>query len=109
MNVIVRLAEIDVEHVRRHTTRNSQKIGLYAGHLDIYFGPAALTGTQNLGGYALGMLDFFDIWILGLTTVGLAATAGISRARAAGLVFPLWFVVCLAKLGIKASPFGAGL
>jgi hypothetical protein len=82
---------------------------LAEGTLDIHFGPAALTGTHTLGGYALGLLDFFDLWIVVLLIVGIATVGPLSRGRAAGLVLPLWILFCLAKIALKASPFGAGL
>ncbi len=80
------------------------------GSLDVYFGPAALVGhTETLGAYALSLIDLFDAWILGLLIVGLADVAQISRSRAAMLVLPLWLVLALLKLGIKATPLGAVL
>lgn len=82
---------------------------LSEGSLDIYFSPAALTGTSTLSGYTLSLIDLFDLWILALLILGLASIGNISRGRAAGLVIPLWIVFCLLKIGIKATPFGAGL
>ncbi|MCK4303641.1 MAG: YIP1 family protein [Candidatus Eisenbacteria sp.] len=83
---------------------------LAEGTLEIQFSPALLAGgSQNLGAYALNLLDFFDIWILALLILGLAAVGPISRGRAAGLVLPLWLIYSLAKIGLKASPFGAAL
>lgn len=79
------------------------------GSLDVYFGPAALSGTHTVGGYALSMLDLFDAWILALLVLGISTVGPISRARAAGLVIPLWLIYSLAKIGLKASPFGAAL
>ena len=79
------------------------------GSLDIFFSPAALTGTASMSGYALNLLDLFDLWIIALLIVGVATIGNGSRARAAGLVIPLWVVFSLLKIGIKASPFGAAL
>jgi hypothetical protein len=82
---------------------------LAEGTLDIHFGPAALTGTHSVSGYALGLLDFFDLWIVVLLIIGIATVGPISRGRAAGLVLPLWILFSAAKIALKASPFGAGL
>ncbi len=82
---------------------------LSKGDLEVFFSPAVLTGTQSVGGYALDLLDLFDLWILALLIVGLATVTGISRGRAAGLVLPLWGILSLLKIGLKASPLGAGL
>ncbi len=81
------------------------------GSLDIYFGPAALPGVDpdTVGGYALTLLDVFDIWILALLITGISSVGGLSRGRAAGLVLPLWLVYSLARIGMKSSPFGAAL
>ncbi len=77
------------------------------GSLDVYFSPAALVGhTRSFGAYALNMLDFFDLWVLWLLTVGLAEVGGVSRGRAAGLVVPLWLALVLLRLGLRATPFG---
>ena len=78
------------------------------GSLDVYFGPAAFVGhTRTTGAQALAMLDLFDIWILVLLVMGLAEVGHVPRARAATLVLPLWFVLVLVHLGLKASPLGA--
>lgn len=78
------------------------------GSLDVYFGPAALVGhTRTIGAQALGLLDVFDLWVLALLVVGLAEVGQVSRPRAAALVLPLWLVLALLRLGLKASPFGA--
>jgi hypothetical protein len=82
---------------------------LARGSLDVYFSPAVLTGTKGLGGFALNTFDLFDLWILALLVVGLAQVTGTTRARSAGLVLPLWAVYSLLKVGLKASPLGAGL
>ncbi|MBD3235172.1 MAG: hypothetical protein GF330_00520 [Candidatus Eisenbacteria bacterium] len=73
---------------------------------EIEFSPAIWTGTDTLGGYALAQLDLFDIWILAVLVGTLAAVGGIGRARAAGLVLPLWAVYTLLKLAYRATPFG---
>ncbi len=78
------------------------------GSLDVTFSPAVLTGTETVGGYALSLLDLFDLWILWLLILGLARVGPISTKRAAALVLPLWLIYSLVKIGIKASPFGAG-
>jgi hypothetical protein len=75
--------------------------------LDVYFSPAVLTGTQGLGGFALNLLDLFDLWILALIILGVSTVTGMSRGRAAGLVLPLWGFYSLAKFGLKASPLGS--
>ena len=80
---------------------------LAKGSLDVYFSPAALTGTQGMGGFALNLLDLFDIWILALVILGVSTVTGMSRGRAAGLVLPLWGFYSLAKIGLKASPLGS--
>lgn len=80
-----------------------------AGTLEIHFGPAALTGTATPGGYALGLLDLFDLWIVGLLVVGVGRVAHLSPARALGLVLPLWILYGLMKLAVKASPLGSAL
>lgn len=77
------------------------------GSLDVTFSPALLTGTDTVGGYALSLLDVFDLWILWLLILGLAQVGPISTKRAAALVLPLWLIFSLVKIGIKASPFGA--
>ncbi len=77
------------------------------GSLEVHFSPAVITGTNNLGGYALGLLDVFSIWILVLLVVGIASVGGISRGRAAGLVIPLWIASVIFRVGIKASPIGS--
>ena len=82
---------------------------LAQGTLDVYFSPAILTGREGLAGYALDFFDLFDIWILSLLVIGLAATTGMSYQRAAALALPLWVVHSLMKLGLRASPLGAGL
>jgi len=80
---------------------------LAKGSLDVYFSPAVLTGTRGLGGFALNLLDFFDLWILGLLIYALATVTGMSRGRAVGLVLPLWGFYSLMKIGLKVSPLGA--
>ena len=80
---------------------------LAKGSLDVYFSPAALTGTEGLGGFALNLLDLFDLWILALVILGVSSVTGMSRGRAAGLVLPLWGFYSLAKFGLKASPLGS--
>lgn len=80
---------------------------LAKGSLDVYFSPAVLTGTQGLGGFALNLLDLFDIWILVLVILGVSTVTGMTRGRAAGLVLPLWGFYSLIKLGLKASPLGS--
>ncbi len=80
---------------------------LSKGDLDVAFGPAMLTGTGSVGGYALGLIDLFDLWILYLLVIGLAEVGPISRGRAATLVIPLWIVFSLFKIGMRASPFGS--
>lgn len=77
------------------------------GDLDVSFGPAMLTGTDTVSGYALGLIDLFDLWILYLLVIGLAEVGPLSRGRAATLVVPLWIVFSLFKLGMRASPFGS--
>ena len=78
------------------------------GSLDVYFGPAALAGhTRTPGAQALGLLDFFDLWVLALLIVGLAEVGQVSRGRAAALVLPLWLALALLRFGLKASPLGA--
>jgi hypothetical protein len=79
------------------------------GSLDVFFSPAALTGRDTVGGFALDLLDLFDVWVLALLIVGLAAISGIPRGRSAALVLPLWAVYSLLKLALRVSPFGAAI
>lgn len=82
---------------------------LSKGDLGVHFSPAALTGTESVGGYALDTIDLFDAWILVLLVIGIARVGGLSRNRAAGLVLPLWAVYTLLKIAYRASPFFVGV
>jgi Yip1 domain len=77
--------------------------------LDVFFSPAVLTGTDSTAGFALNVLDVFDLWILYLLITGMASVSGITRGRAAGLVIPLWAILCLGMIGIKMSRFGGSM
>ncbi|MCK4414517.1 MAG: YIP1 family protein [Candidatus Eisenbacteria sp.] len=84
-------------------------LALATDRLTVTFSPAAFTGGDSFGSHALGLLDIFDLWILGLLMVGLMRVANVTLGKAALLVLPLWGVYSLMKLGLRASPFGAGL
>jgi len=82
---------------------------LARGDLDVHFSPAALAPAETFGAQALRCLDAFDLWIVGLLVLAVAATARLSYGRAAALVVPLWGAACLLRLGLSATPIGGGL
>lgn len=57
-------------------------------------------GPQSLLRMALQSVDFFDLWLLGVMTMGLARLAGVSWTKAFPLTLAYWLVMEGILLGI---------
>jgi hypothetical protein len=50
----------------------------------------------------LSSIDVFSLWVLALLVIGFAASARVSRGRAAGIIVSLWVLFVLIKTGWAA-------
>ncbi len=69
-----------------------------ASNLGFFASEETSTAVRTL----LAGIDVFTIWALILLIIGLAVTAGVSRAKAAAVVIGLWAVYLLFKVGAAA-------